>query len=124
MFQSSNDMPIKFDAARLNAGSAIQTLQANKGKYYQSCRKLFSTQTLEQDRKKSANSKEAENIESSSKPMRVSIDYKCSACFLCEQQFAPSELRQAMTMKLNKQINEYAEILNNGRLFHSHSQYW
>ena len=85
---------IKFDAARLNEGSAIQeTLQANKGKYYQSCRKLFSIQTLERARKKSANSKEAENIESSSNSIRVRIDHKCSVCFLCQQTSSPTELR-------------------------------
>ena len=60
MFQSINEMPIKFDSALLDEGSGIEeTLRANNAKYHQSCKRLFSNQKLEQakinSRKRSTN---------------------------------------------------------------------
>ena len=37
-------------------------------------------------------------------------------CFLCEKENPTSELRQAMTMQLDKRLNECARNLNNGKL--------
>lgn len=103
MFESINEMPIKFDPACLEEGNGVEeTLRANKAKYHQSCRGLFSNTRLAQARKRSANCSSPQ-AESSSKLRRASLDNKNSnICFLCEQQSSPSELRQAMTMKLNK----------------------
>ena len=53
MFQSVNEMPIKFDPARLDEGSGVEdTLRANKAKYHQSCRGLFSNTRLARAQKK------------------------------------------------------------------------
>ena len=47
MFQSINEMPIKFDPAGLDEGSGVEeTLRANKAKYHQSCSGLFSNTRL------------------------------------------------------------------------------
>jgi len=54
MFQSVNEMPIKFDPARLDEGSGVEnTLRANKAKYHQSCRGLFSNTRLARAQKSS-----------------------------------------------------------------------
>ena len=117
MFQSINDMPIKFDPARLDEGSGVEeTLRANKAKYHQSCRGLFSNTRLARAQKRAANSSSSAEAESSSKLRRASLDSKRCVCFLCEQESPPSELRQAMTMQLNKRLNECAQNLNDGRL--------
>ena len=52
---SINQMPIKLDLARLDEGEGVEeTLRANKAKYHNSCRGLFSSTRLERARKRSA----------------------------------------------------------------------
>ena len=41
---------------------------------------------------------------------------KQSVCFLCEKEAPKSSLRQAMTMQLNRRVNECAQNLNDGKL--------
>ena len=116
MFQSINDIPMKLDPARLDDGRGIEeTLRTNKAKYHQSCQGLFSSTRLDRARKRSCNSYSTEKS-SSSKVKRCSIDHKQNVCFLCEQDSSQSDLRQAMTMKLNTRLNECAQNLNDGRL--------
>ena len=99
-FLSINQMPIKVDLARLDEGEGVEeTLRANKAKYHNSCRGLFSSTRLERARKRSA--KYTTESESSTKVRRCSGDTKHHFCFLFGQPSSPSELRQAMTMKLN-----------------------
>jgi len=50
------------------------------------------------------------------KKQRTGLYSKESRCFLCEKDAPESDLRQAMTMKLNERLNQCAKTLNDGRL--------
>eukprot|EP00745_Piridium_sociabile_P026549 TRINITY_DN4240_c0_g1_i3.p1 TRINITY_DN4240_c0_g1~~TRINITY_DN4240_c0_g1_i3.p1 ORF type:complete len:1496 (-),score=398.92 TRINITY_DN4240_c0_g1_i3:837-5324(-) len=115
-FNSINEMPIKLYPARLDDGSGIEkTLMKNKAQYHVSCRLLFNNTKLERAEKRSAPAADRdEKSSSSSKIQRRTPDPKNSECFLCEEE--GDNLSQAMTMKLNKKINECATTLNDGKL--------
>ena len=109
-------MPIKLYPARLDDGSGIEkTLRKNKAQYHVSCRLLFNNTKLERAEKRSAPAADRdEKSSSSSKIPRRTPDPKKSECLLCEEE--GDNLCQAMTMTLNKKINECATTLNDGTL--------
>ena len=62
LFHQMNEMPIKFDPARLDEGNGIEeTLKKNNAQYHLSCRKLFNKTKLDRASKRSAKSTEAES---------------------------------------------------------------
>ncbi|KAK3869743.1 hypothetical protein Pcinc_015596 [Petrolisthes cinctipes] len=53
LFNAINALPIKFDPARFDAGSGIETiLRENTAKYHHSCRLLFSNTKLKRAEKR------------------------------------------------------------------------
>lgn len=81
---------------------------------HQSCRLLFNNNKLERARKKAVG-KQNSQPEGHSKLRRTSRGNEAE-CFLCEKEAPTSELRQVMTMHLEKRLNECAQKLNDGRL--------
>lgn len=117
LFHAINEMPIVLDPVRLDEGGGVEeTLRRNKAKYHQSCRLLFNNTKLDRARKRRAGGQSTRAEESHTKLRRTSHEGKESVCFLCEREEPDSELRQVMTMHLNKRLNECAQKLNDGRL--------
>ena len=115
-FHSVNQLPIKLDPARLDDGSGIQeTLKANQAQYHASCRILFNNTKLQRVEKRAMRSDD-EDVSNSgdNKVPRKSQTFKQVECFLCEKE--GGELREAMTMKLNKRVNECAKTISDRRL--------
>ena len=115
-FQSVSQLPIKLDPARLDDGSGIQeTLKTNHAQYHASCRILFNNTKLQraQKRKRPTGDGNESNSSSNKAPWRGSAPQKAE-CFLCEEEGA--EVREAMTMKLNKKVNECAKTISDGKL--------
>ena len=112
-------MPIPLNPARLDEGGGIEeTLMRNRAKHHQSCRLLFNNTKLQRAQKRATASTSTCREENRSKRQRTSDPPKpSSVCFLCEEEAETSTLRQAMTMKLNKRLNECARTLNDGMLF-------
>ena len=114
-FHSVNQLPIKLDPARLDDGGGIQeTLKTNHAQYHASCR-IFFNNTLQrgQKRKRPTGDGDESNSSSNKVPLRGSTPQKAE-CFLCEEE--GSEVREAMTMKLNKKVNECAKTISDGKL--------
>ena len=115
LFQAIHKLPIILDPARLDeCGGIEETLRNNHAKYHQSCRLMSNNTKLERARKRAA-SAPSTTCEGSNKIRRTSIS-EGRECFLCEKEAPASELRQAMTMKLDKRLNECAQNLNDGKL--------
>lgn len=112
-----NALPIILDPARLDEGGGIEeTLRKNNAKYHQSCRLLFNNTKLQRAEKRAATTDTVSNDGKRLKKQRPGLHSKESRCFLCERDAPESDLRQAMTMKLNKRLNQCAKTLNDGRL--------
>ena len=116
LFNGIHQMPIKLDPNRLDQGNGIEeSLRVNNAKYQQSCRLSFSNSKLERARKRSAATNISDDAHSvPTKKRRGSLEDK--VCFLCEKEAPISELRHAMTMDLDKRLNECARNLNDVRL--------
>lgn len=116
-FLAVSELPLKLNPARLDDGNGIEeTLRKNKAQYHSSCRLLFNNTKLQRAEKRAASAAAADSSESSNNvklPRRIT-DSKTTECFLCEEE--GDSLRQAMTMKLNKKINDCAKTLNDGKL--------
>ncbi|KAK4304447.1 hypothetical protein Pmani_023602 [Petrolisthes manimaculis] len=113
LFKEINKSPIILDPKRLDDGDGItETLRKNKAVYHQSCRLLFSNSKLERANKRSAGS--SKNVEIPEKCRRSSLESE--VCFLCEKKAPSHDLRHAMTLELDKRLNECARTLNDGRL--------
>ena len=111
LFHAIHQMPIKLDPKRLDQGGGIEeTLRKNNAKYHQSCRLSFSNSKLERARKRSATNISDDAHSVPTKRRRSSLEDK--VCFLCEKEAPKSELRHAMTMDLDKRLNECARNLN------------
>ena len=111
LFKEINQMPIIIDPKRLDEGKGIEeTLRQNNAKYHQSCRLMFINSKIE--RARSSSTRNTDEIPSKSR--RMSIENQ--VCFLCEKEAPVSELRRAMTMELDQQLNECARNLNDGKL--------
>lgn len=116
-FQSLHQRPINIDPTRLDEGEGIEeTLSKNKALYHGSCRLLFSNSKVQRAEKRptQAQDKATSNDDSRSKIPRKSREGKKDECFLCESE--GGELRDAMTIKGNKRLNECAKTLNDGKL--------
>ncbi len=117
LFQAINDLPIILDPARLDEGDGIEkTLKIHHAKYHQSCRGLFNNTKLERAKKRASTTLSNADERSRNMP-RTGIEdrHSTNECFVCEKE-SPTELRQAMTMKLNKRLNKCAQNLNDGML--------
>ena len=115
-FHSVSQMAIKLDPARLDDGSGIQeTLKTNHAQYHASCRILFNNTKLQRAQKRQRPTGDGDEINSSSNkvPRRGPTRQKAE-CFLHEEE--GGELREAMTMKLNKKVNKYAKTISDGKL--------
>ena len=115
-FHSVNQLPIKLDPARLDDGSGIQeTLKTNQAQYHASCRLLFNNTRLQSAQKSKRPTGDGDESNSSSNIVsRRSPTRQKAECFLCEEQ--GGEVREAMTMKLNKRVNECAKMISDGKL--------
>ena len=114
LFHNINELPILLNPSRLDEGGGIEaTLRRNSAKYHQSCRFKFNNtklkraekRKLEVELKNESHKQMRRNIPSSEKKDRVE-------CFLCDAIISGSEHREAMTLQLNKRLNECAETLN------------
>lgn len=115
LFKSINQMAIIMDIARLDNGTGIEeTLRQMNAKYHQSCRLLFNNSKLERARKRSLNEKESGECSKPIKSRRSSLEN--NMCFLCAQEAPKSDLRRAMTMELDRRLNECARNLEDGKL--------
>ena len=85
-----------------------------EAKYHQSCRLLFNNSKLERARKRSANEKDTGECSKPIKSRRSSFGN--NVCFLCEQEAPKSDLRRAMTIELDRRLNECARNLEDGKL--------
>ena len=113
LFHTINEMPLVLDPARLDEGGGIEdTLKKNKAHYHQSCRYLFQNSRLERARKRHPSPGSTPSVEGSTKLRRTSHDIGQPECFLCDKEEPKSDLRQVMTMNLDKRLNEYAQTLN------------
>ena len=117
LFHAINALLIVLDPARLDEGDGTEdTLRENKARYHQSGRYLFNNTKLERARRRSdTQSTSSQSRENYTKRKRSSHEGPNSECFLCEQEAPTSELRHAMTMQLNRKLNECAITLNDGR---------
>lgn len=115
-FHSLNQLPIKLDPAWLDDGSGIDaTLRKNKVQYRESCRLLFNNTKLQRAEKRSTPSAPGDESRGSKIPRRVRhTEDSNPECFLCEEE--GDNLREAMTMKLNKRLNECATTLGDRKL--------
>ena len=117
LFHAINELPIVLETARLDEGAGVdETLRRNKAQYHQSCRLLFNNTKLDRARKRRADTDSTQPVESRTKLRRTSHEGRESGCFLCEREAPASELRQVMTMHLDKRLTECAQNLNDGRL--------
>ena len=115
-FQAINELQIIMDPTHMDEGAGIEeTLRKNNAKYHQSCRLMFNNTKLEWARKRKSNMSNT-SAQDSSKVRRTSTERSSIECFLCEKVSPESDLRHAMTMQLNKRLNECAKNLNDGRL--------
>ena len=112
-------MPIPFNPARLDEGGGIEsTLIRNEAKYHQSCKLMFNTTKLERAQKrKSTTTDESTTGNVRCKRRRLSDNGpRLFECCLCEKEDDLSNLRQAMTMRLNERLHQCATVLNDGKL--------
>jgi len=119
LFHAINALPVALDPARLDEGDSIEdTVRKRKARYHQSCRYLFNNTKLERARRRRSDtqSTSSQSGENYTKRERSNHEGPNSECFLCEQEAPTSELRHAMTMQLNRKLNECAKTLNDGRL--------
>ena len=116
LFQSLNALPINFDPTRLDEGVGIEnTLRKNQANYHESCRLLFNNTKLQRAQKR-ASCSDGREESSCSKVPRRSQQPATLECFLCEKQDSVTNLREAMTMKLNQRLNECGQTLGDRRL--------
>ena len=109
-------MPINLDPVRLDEGDGIEvTLRANNVLYHKSCKLLFNNTKLQRAEKRSSTATPIDDG-SSNETRRKSVEPIYMECFLCEKDTSKDELQHAMTMKVDKRINECARTLNDGRL--------
>jgi len=115
-FYSVNQLPINLDPARFDDGTGIEeTLRSNKAQYHNSCRTLFNNTKLQRAERRSmpATDEDGSSSSSSKVPRRSQVP-ETAECFLCEEE--GSDLKEAMTMKLDKRLNECAKNLSDGKL--------
>lgn len=114
VFQSLNALPINLDPRRLDEGGGIEnTLRNNQAKYHESCRLLFNNTKLKRAQKRASGSDVSQESSCGKFPRRSQLILEC---FLCEKQDSLTNLREAMTMKLNQRLNECAQTLGDSRL--------
>ena len=106
-FHSANQLPIKLGPARLDDGDGMEkTLRKHRAKYHESCRLLFNNTKLRRAKKRLTPAAATDESGSSKVPRRAE-DSKGTECFLCEEE--GDGLREAMTMKFNKRLNNCKE---------------
>ena len=118
LFHTLNEMPLVLDPARLNESGGIEeTLQKNKAHYHQSCRYLFQNSRLERERKRHRiRPGSTPLVEGCNKLRRTSHAIGQPECFVFDEEEPKSDLRQVMSMNLDKRLNDYAQTLNDERL--------
>ena len=115
LFKEIGEMPLMFDPARLDEGSGIEaTPRQNMAKYHKSCRVMFNNAKLDLARKRRSTVEGSEPQEMKAKQRRTSHDNE--GCMFCEKVVPASDLRQVMTMNLNRRLHECAHTLNDGKL--------
>ena len=118
-FHTLNEMPLVLDPARLDGGGGIEeTLKKNKAQFHPSCRYLFQTYRLERARKRQPSPGSAQSIEGCSKLRRTSHAIGQPECFVsvCDEEEPKSDLRQVMTMNIDKRLNDCVQTLNDEKL--------
>ena len=90
-------------------------LRTNHAQYDAICRILFNNTKLQraQKRKRPIGGGDESNSNSNKVPRRGPTPQKAER-FLCEEE--GGEVREAMTMKLNKKVNECAKTISDGKL--------
>ena len=114
LFHSLNALPIKLDPARLDEGGGIEeTLRQKKALYHESCRLLFNNTKLSRAEKRSTSAGNSDEGSRSKIPRKVQ-EAKAQECLFCRTK--EGELREAMTMQVNKRINECAKTISDKKL--------
>ena len=112
LFHTLNEMPLVLDPATFDEGGVIEeTLKKNKAQYHQNCRYLFQNYRLERARKRQPSPGSTQSIEGCTKLRRTSHE-----CFVCDEEEPKSDLRQVMTMNLDKRLNDCVQTLNDEKL--------
>ena len=116
LFHTLNEMPLVLDRARLDEGGGIEeTLKKNKAQYHQSCRCQFQNYRLERARKRQPSTGSSQSIDGCIKLRRTSHAIGQPECFVCDEEEPKSDLRQVMTMNLDKRLNDWAQTLNDDK---------
>ena len=114
LLHSLNALPIKLDPARLDEGGGIEeTLRQKKAPYHESCRLLFNYTKLSRAEKRSTSAGNSDEGSRSKIPRKVQ-EAKAQACLFCGTK--EGELREAMTMQVNKRIKECAKTISDKKL--------
>ena len=124
MFAEINDLPILFNPARLDEGDGIESmLKRNKAKYHFS-RKLLFNNTKSERAQMIAQHRASESVEDATEDnedaqyhsRRPRSQSSQDLCFICDDESITSPLREAITMEVNKTLNESARNLGDTTL--------
>jgi hypothetical protein len=126
LFNEVNALPIPMDIRRLDDGTGIDaTLIGNNVKYHNSCRIKFNNTKLLRVQKRVKSQVPSTSLEESPKFFRGSMDLPESStntrvdnfqCSLCNKHSPMSDLREAMTMKLDQRLRDCAATLQDEQL--------
>jgi hypothetical protein len=126
LFNEVNALPIPMDIRRLDDGTGIDaTLIDNNVKYHNSCRIKFNNTKLLRVQKRVKSQIPSTSLEEFPKFFRGSMDLPESStntrvdnfqCSLCNKHSPMSDLREAMTMKLDQRLRDCAATLQDEQL--------
>ena len=121
LFHSINSLSIKLDPARLDEDGGIEkSLRQKKALYHESCSLLFNYTKLSGAEKRSTSAGNSDEGGRSNIPRKFQ-EAKTQECLFCENKGeggggGGGDFREAMTMQVNKRINECAKTISNKKL--------
>ena len=118
LFHMINALPILLSPTWLDEGDGIEnTLLRNRAKYHASCKLMFNNTKLERAQKRASTAAEDTEDPKDIHVKRTRRSQSSNAlCFICEDESATAQLRDAMTMQVNERINECARNLSDMKL--------
>ena len=112
LFNEINALPLAVDPARLDEGGGIEaTLRRNGAKYHTNCCLAFNNTKLDRAKKRHSCGGKTDGGHAK---QRTSLDGQ--TCIMCEKTSPESDLRQVLTMTLDKRLHDCAQTLNDGVL--------
>ena len=104
LFNEINELPLAVDPARLDEGGRIEArLRGNGAKYLTNCRLAFNNTKLDRAKKRHSCGGKTDGGHAK---QRTSQDGQ--TCIMCERTLPESDLRQVMTMNLDKRLHQSA----------------